>query len=237
MKKKALMFCSVVFLLLCVIQIEANAQNENSERFERGQRGRVVSPVPSERFDQGQRDRVVSPVTIEEVNIEPLTEKEKQQIKKRVLQKIEIPGQGGTIGNPILPNRWEWITAGGKKYYINVTITSIGLTIWVDPVIAVGYDYAVEKGPKFTAVELPKGIGDNIYDLWLYQDGNYIDSGVDIEGGILYTFEEPVSNFSIRGIEVSAGLDPANETAFPTGLRFEKTGKAVMTMTTVTKEI
>ncbi|XCN74784.1 MAG: hypothetical protein Q3M24_08575 [Candidatus Electrothrix aestuarii] len=217
MKKTILMFCSVVFL--CVMQMEASAQNENSER-----------------IDQGQRGRVLSPVTVEEVNFEPLTEKEKRQIKKKVLQKLEIPGQGGSIGNPILPNRWEWITAGGRKYYINVTITSLAVTIWVDPVIAVGYDYTVEKGPKFTAVELPKGIGDNQYDLWVYQNNNYVDSGVNIEGGALYQFKEPVSNFSIRGIEPSAELDPANETAFPTGLRFEKTGKAVVTMTTVTKE-
>ena len=198
MKKIILMVSSVAFLLLCAVAMDASAQSQNSER-----------------VDQGQRDRVLSPVTVEEVNIGPLTEKEKRQIKKKVLQKLEIPGMGDSIGNPILPYRWTSITAGGRRYYINVTITSLAVTIWV---------------------ELPKGIGDNQYDLWVYQNDKYVDSGVDIEGGVLYQFNEPVSNFSIRGIEPSAQLDPANETAFPTGLRFEKTGKAVVTMTTVTKE-
>ncbi|MCI5159341.1 MAG: nidogen, partial [Candidatus Electrothrix sp. AUS1_2] len=104
---------------------------------------------------------------------------------------------------------------------------------------AVGYDYSVEKGPKVTGVELPTGVGDDMYDLWAYneQADTYMDSGVDIEGGALYQFNEPVSRFSIRGIENSAGLDPNNETAFPTGLRFEKTGRAIVNMTSIENEM
>jgi len=210
--KKTLVMLWMAALILCAVQDDVNAQ--------------------------GQRDRfALSPVNIEENGIPPLTDHEKDKIKKKVLQKLEIPRQGDSIGNPILPNRWERVAAGGTRYWIFVTIVSNTITIWVDPVIAVGYDYSVEKGPRITAVELPKGIGDNMFDLWIDQSGTYVDSGIDIKGGTLHKFEEPVSNFSIRGIETSAKLNPDNETAFPTGLRFEKTGKAVVTMTSVIREI
>jgi hypothetical protein len=136
-----------------------------------------------------------------------------------------------------MPDRWIQLESGGRTYIIKVAVTVTEVTIWIDPVVAAGYDYAVEKGPKVTAIELPKGIGDNKFDLWVYQSDKYVDSGVDIEGGTLYNFNEPVRNFSIRGIETSAELDPQNETAFPTGLRFEKTGKAVVYMTSVVNEI
>lgn len=118
-------------------------------------------------------------------------------------------------------------------------MTSTATTIWIDPVVAIGYDYSVEKGPGVTAVELPQGLGDNLFDLWLYneQSKQFVDSDVDIAGGSLYKFKHPLRRFSIRGIETNAKLNPNNETAFPTGLRFEKTGKAVVTMSSIPKKI
>jgi hypothetical protein len=139
------------------------------------------------------------------------------------------------MANPFLPFRTIRLGVGRIRFVINIVIVNIFNPVWIDPVAAVGYDYSVEKGPKVTAVELPSGIGDNVFDLWVYneQTNNYVDSGVDIEGGNQYAFNEPVKKFSIRGIEVSAGVDAENETAFPTGLRFEKTGKAIINMTSV----
>ena len=229
MKKTLAMLCSTM-LLLCIIQGEVNAQDLSP-----------VTPTPATPATPATPNGPGTPAT-------PATpaspavqvrgalfnhDEEKIVLKEKVMERLKMPGQGSSIANPILPNRRVKLTNGGTQYIIYVTIVSNEVTIWIDPVIAVGYDYAVEKGPKVTAVELPAGIGDNKFDLWVDQSGKYGDSGIDIEGGVLYKFKEPVSNFSIRGIETSAELDPANETAFPTGLRFEKTGKAVVSMTSV----
>ncbi len=144
-------------------------------------------------------------------------------------------GRGLSMANPFLPFRTIRLAAGRIQFVINVVIVNVFNVVWIDPVIAVGYDYSVEKGPKVTGVELPAGIGDNAFDLWTYDErtNNYMDSGVDLEGGNLYAFNEPVSKFSIRGIETSAEVDAENETAFPTGLRFEKTGRAIVNMTSI----
>ncbi|MGB5685795.1 MAG: hypothetical protein WBM35_08290, partial [Candidatus Electrothrix sp.] len=144
----------------------------------------------------------------------------------------------GTPEAPFMPSQTNNLGNGRVQFIINIVINFITNTYWADPIAAVGYDYAIEHGPKITAVELPKGIGDNIYDLWVYNDqsNTYVDSNVDIEGGVLYKFNKPTSKFAIRGIETSAGLNPNSETAFPTGLRFEKTGKAVLSMTSVSAE-
>jgi hypothetical protein len=112
-------------------------------------------------------------------------------------------------------------------YTFQVGEITINATTWFDPVIAIGFDYYIDKGPKINAVELPKGIGDNVYDLWLFdaKANKFVDSGVDVLGGEKYPFKEPVEKFSIRGIEVSAALDPEDEQAFPIGLSFDDNAK------------
>ncbi|ESQ11350.1 MAG: hypothetical protein N838_06755 [Thiohalocapsa sp. PB-PSB1] len=101
--------------------------------------------------------------------------------------------------------------------------------IWFDPDWASGYEYAAD-GARIGLITLPgpavgmPQIGDNLFDLWLYDDlvGDYADSGIDLVGGI--TFEvgllDPsgLERFQIRGIDASAMLDSDDPTAFPTGL-------------------
>ena len=144
-----------------------------------------------------------------------------------------MQGYGESVANPILPNNQVELKGGGVQYTFHIRVISTEVTIWVNSVAALGYDYSVEQGPKITAVELPKGISDDIYDLWLFDDqsGRHIDSSVDIEGGSLYRFIEPVNKFAIQGIETTAGLNPDDEAAFPVGLRFEKTGKTILLIT------
>ena len=127
------------------------------------------------------------------------------------------------------------LTGGRTRYLIHIQVASIQTTNWIDPVVAVGYDYEV-NGPKVTGIELPPGIGDNMYNLWTFdaKTNGYVDSDVVIKGGEPYAFKEPVSRFSIRGIEVEAGLDPDDELTFPTGMKFDSVGEAEVSMTTVT---
>jgi hypothetical protein len=123
----------------------------------------------------------------------------------------------------------------------NFKITEVGpaSVTFIDPLVAIGYDYAIGVGdPNFASVLLPTGIGDNHFDLFLWNGTMFADSGIDLTGGDQYFFGGMgVDRFSIRGIETSAGLDPNNVTAFITGLTFVSDGSFTGTMTPITVEI
>lgn len=137
------------------------------------------------------------------------------------------PLQGGGPPNVFLP------TVVNGVY--NFAITNVGPTsvTFIDPFVAVGYDYAIGAGnPAFASVLPPTGIGDNLFDLFLWNGAAFLDSGIDLLGGVQYFFGGlGVEKFSIRGIEVAAGLDPDDVTAFITGLTFISAGSFTGTMT------
>lgn len=85
------------------------------------------------------------------------------------------------------------------------------------PQVAIGYDYAVAPGdPNFAAFILPAGIGDNRYDLYLFNGTEYIFKE-QVGGGAPYIFPPGgVDRFRILGIEASAGIDPEDPAAFST---------------------
>ena len=124
----------------------------------------------------------------------------------------------------------------GYSFTLNVVE---GQTVYVDPLVAIGYDYQKGQGdPNFASVTLPTGIGDNLFDLFLWNGISFVDSGIDLTGGSQYFFGGTgVDRFSIRGIETSAGLDPNNATAFITGLTFEESGQFTGTMIPITENV
>ncbi|NBC14132.1 MAG: hypothetical protein GVY09_12460 [Gammaproteobacteria bacterium] len=117
----------------------------------------------------------------------------------------------------------------------------------LDPPWASGYEY-VADGPKLASVTLPgpavglPQIGDNLFDLWLFDSltGEYSDSDIDLRGGVPFDFAllEPdgVDRFQIRGIEPTAMLDPDDPTAFPTGLTAMEPGALQLTQTPLVSE-
>jgi hypothetical protein len=123
----------------------------------------------------------------------------------------------------------------------NFAVENVGpnSVTFIDPFVTTGYNYATGAGdPNFASVLLPTGIGDNMFDLFRWNGSDYVDSGIDLTGGAQYFFGGAgVSRFSIRGIEVSAGLDPNNVTAFITGLTFVSAGNFTGTMTPLTVEV
>ena len=138
---------------------------------------------------------------------------------------------GSSSSNPLLPV----VTSNGWNFNFNVG-PNTG-RVFIDPVIAIGYDYILNAGPNFATVLLPTGVGDDIYDLWLFDSGlgQFVDSGIDIMGGVSYDFGGGgINRFSIRGIEVAEALDPTDFTAFVTGITFAGTGLVDMTMIPVT---
>jgi len=140
--------------------------------------------------------------------------------------------QGGTPGstpdNPLLPI----ITDEGFDFDFNIMLNQ---RIFIDPVVAIGYDYEVNAGPNFASVLLPLGIGDDQYNLVLWDGTDYtIDGGV-LTGGTEHFFGGAgVDRFRILGIETSAGLDPNDGLAFVTGLTFAGAGNVQMSMNPVT---
>jgi hypothetical protein len=123
----------------------------------------------------------------------------------------------------------------------NFAVTNVGpnSVTFIDPFVAVGYDYAIGAGnPNFASVLLPTGIGDNLFDLFLWDGTSFVDSGTNLIGGDQYFFGAlGLDRFSIRGIETSAGLDPDNVTAFITGLTFVSAGDFTGTMTPIVVEV
>jgi hypothetical protein len=119
-------------------------------------------------------------------------------------------------------------------YSFHTTVVE-GQTIFIDPPVAIGYDYAIGTGnPNFASVTLATGIGDNSFDLYLFDGTNWVFKTY-LTGGNTYTFDPGgVDRFRILGIELSAGLDPQNPTAFITGLTFVASGEFTGTMTPLT---
>lgn len=127
---------------------------------------------------------------------------------------------GSSASNPLMPIA----TDEGWHFEFNVTANT---PIFIDPDIAIGYDYIVSGGPSITSVLLPT-FGDGLYDLWLWNGEAWEASGDVLEGGVTFAFEEAVTRFRILGIEQDAALDPLNPTAFVTGLTFDGSGVVSM---------
>jgi len=134
---------------------------------------------------------------------------------------------GETPDNPLMPI----VLPDDPNFYFEFNV-DLNEQVFIDPPVAVGYDYEVQSGPSMLSVLLPD-VGDGIFDLWLWDGTDYVDSGVDINAGNQYFFASALDQFSIRGIETDALLDPSDTTAFVTGLTFDGAGIVSMIQTPV----
>jgi hypothetical protein len=118
-------------------------------------------------------------------------------------------------------------------YNFNVTEVGPSSITFIDPFVAVGYDYAIGAGdPNFASVLLPD-VGDGQYTLEFTDAGGA--QSVTLADGTQYFFGAGgVSAFRVTGIETEAMLDPANVTAFITGLTFVANGSFTGTQTPIT---
>lgn len=123
-------------------------------------------------------------------------------------------------------------------FEFNMTVVG-GETYFIDPDVAVGYDYAVGTGnPSFASVTLPTGIGDGLYDLYGLQGGTAVLLYKDLAGGVTYTFAAGgVTAFRVTGIELEAGLDPNDTAAFVTAVSFTGDGVFTGTQTPLTAPV
>jgi hypothetical protein len=113
-----------------------------------------------------------------------------------------------------------------------------GQTVFIDPPVAIGYDYQIGAGnPNFKSVSLP-AVGDNLFDIYLWnQAENKYQFYMTIGSNVKFDFPAGgVDRFRVLGIEAGAGLDPNNATAFVTGLTFVSSGQFTGTMTPIVAE-
>lgn len=130
------------------------------------------------------------------------------------------------------------VALASGAYQFNLAVQP-NQTYYIDPDVAVGYDYATGAGdPNFKSVVLPTGIGDGHYQLWGFNGNTPVLLVDDLAGGTPYSFASGgVSRFRVTGIETSAGLDPTSTTAFVTGLDFVGSGKFTGTQTPITLSV
>lgn len=141
----------------------------------------------------------------------------------------------GAPTNVFLPN--VNLQNGIPEFEFNLAVEA-GKEYFIDPLVAVGYDYQIGAGnPNFKTVLLPTGIGDGWYELYMWDNGAWVKLA-DIEGGQQYDFGATgVDRFRVMGIETGAGLSPDDPSAFITGLQFAGTGFFTGTMTAVTVDV
>ena len=147
----------------------------------------------------------------------------------RVYADFTPTASGGPVVN--LP-----VVLANGSYQFNMTVQA-GQTYYIDPEVAVGYDYATGVGdPNFLSVDLPDSIGDGLYDIYGWDpDSQWILLAHDWNGANVYNFGGGgVDRFRVTGIETSAGLNPLNTTAFITGLTFASNGRFTGTQTPIT---
>ncbi|HET9471694.1 MAG TPA: hypothetical protein VFO24_11370, partial [Usitatibacter sp.] len=115
-------------------------------------------------------------------------------------------------------------TSSGGAYTFSVAVVP-DVPIFIDPPVAVGYDYAIGKGdPRIAKVELPIGVGDSVYALKV-GGRKFVVAGGEWFDFRAHGFPQGVTDFRVGCIEVGAALDPANPQAFPTGLTFVSAGR------------
>jgi hypothetical protein len=132
-----------------------------------------------------------------------------------------------------LPTRGPGIDA---PYQFQVQAIKAGQTIFIDPIVAVGYKYAIGAGnPNFASVTLPS-VGDNLFLLSFLVGQNTINQQIAANTQFFFP-QGGVSAFDVTDIATSAGLDPNNVTAFITGLTFVGDGDFTGTMTPLIADV
>jgi hypothetical protein len=135
---------------------------------------------------------------------------------------------GSSPDAPVLPTI---VQEDGYHFNFNVDLNQ---QVFIDPQVAVGYEYRVTAGPNFASVLLPTIAGDaDGYQIWDLAN-NLLGS---VMGGQTFTFGAGgINGFRVLGIDIGANLDPANTQAFVTGLTFTGAGQVTMTQDPITAQ-
>lgn len=138
---------------------------------------------------------------------------------------------GASPSNPLMPVLVEQ----GYSFDFNVQANTV---YFIDPLVAVGYDYQLSAadGQSFASVVVSTSAGDGVYRLSIW-NGSGFEQVDELSVNETYNFTGTVTRFRIDGIEVEAGLDPANPLAFVTGVSFTQTGAVNVLQTPITVSV
>ncbi len=130
----------------------------------------------------------------------------------------EVAGAGENEFNPLLPSNPPDPETGA--FVIELDVVEVGELIWIDPPVAVGYEYTSSSSP-FESVVAPSLA--TVADL----DGYFITVGTQTEAlaaGAMLDFEAifgfAPQSFTLSGINTSLSLDPSDPLAFPIAVSF-----------------
>ncbi len=139
---------------------------------------------------------------------------------------------GTTPETPLLPTI---VNDGSFVFDFNVVLNQ---TVFIDPIISVGYDYVVNSGPNIASALFPSvPVEAGGFQLFGF---NSMTNLYDVPLGsvapqTVFNFAPGgVSRFGVRGIDMSALLDPGDPTAFVTGLTFVNAGTVNLSQTPFT---
>ena len=132
-----------------------------------------------------------------------------------------ISTNGGTgPDDPKLPINIPGPDDPGFEFMVPSDEVLAGLPVWIDPPIAVGYEYAV-TGADAAAITLPPLSSVNDPDGYTVTVGA---TTIEAAPGEVVRFADAgltgVQAFSVTGINEALALDPTDETAFALGITF-----------------
>jgi hypothetical protein len=142
------------------------------------------------------------------------------------------PALGSIESLPVLPDGTTTVN-GVPVYSFDIPSTyAPETTIWIDPIIAIGYTYTV-TGSTFFSVTAPSLAaipdGDGMYTITVG------GSTFALASGATHVFGAGVDSFTLTGIDPALGLDPLNPLAFVTGIALNAlSGPTTVTMTPIT---
>jgi hypothetical protein len=138
-------------------------------------------------------------------------------------------GNGSSANSPLLPGTVN-TTTGGSNFLFPVN--SANQTVFIDPLVASGYDYVVTAGANITSALFP-ALGDgNGYQIFALSGGVTGSLLGTVADGGLFTFAPGgVSAFALRDISTALALSPTNPVAFVTGLTFNVSGPTNIAIT------
>ncbi len=108
-----------------------------------------------------------------------------------------------------------------------------GQLIYIDPLVATGYDYQVSSGPNIASALFPILPGQSsAYQIFTLDGLTQLGTAM---GGSTFNFGAGgVNAFRLLGINPNIALDPSNTLAFVTGLTFVNGGRVAMSQLPLT---
>lgn len=114
---------------------------------------------------------------------------------------------------------------GGYDGFVFDLDVETGKLVYIDPLIATGYEYETNDDSKILQVKAPSRATVNDPDGYTihYTDAAGNEYELRLQPGQLHTFEEPVAQFVLKDISEELLLDPDDPIAFRAALSFDST--------------